>query len=236
MSLIQCHNVALGYEGTTVLTGVNFQVYGGDYICIVGENGSGKSTLMKGILNLKSPISGTINMGDGLRADEIGYLPQVSTIQKDFPASVFEVVLSGRLNSCRRRAFYSALDKQAAMENMKRMGLGDMKNHSFQELSVGQQRRVLLARALCATKKLLLLDEPAAGLDPLVTNDLYHLIKRINQESSIAVVMVSHDLQSAIKHSSHILHLDRTQLFFGPTGDYRKSDLCSGYLGGSDDV
>lgn len=236
MSLISCSNATFGYDGTPVLSDVNFSVNKGDYLCIVGENGSGKSTLIKGLLKLKTPISGSVETGDGLLSTEIGYLPQQSEAQKNFPASVFEVVLSGRLNSCKKRPFYSSEDKKAAEEKLALMGMSDMKKRCYHELSGGQQQRVLLARALCATKKLLLLDEPVAGLDPIVTNDMYKLIESINKEHGITIIMVSHDIAAAVKYSTHILQLGHKQLFFGTTQDYVKSHWGKIFLGGEDDV
>ena len=225
MALISCKNVSLGYEDSVVLQDVDFQVNSGDYICIVGENGSGKSTLIKGLLKLKNPVSGSITYGDGLKKDEIGYLPQQTQVQRDFPAGVYEVVLSGRLNNLKFKPFYSKEDKKTALEKIKLLGIEDLMNKSYQELSGGQQQRVLLARALCATKKLLLLDEPYTGLDPIVTNDLCELISRLNKEYGITVIMVSHDIHTAATHASHILHLGKTQLFFGSTCDYLDSDI-----------
>lgn len=236
MSLIKCSNASFGYDGTPVLSDVNFSVNKGDYLCIVGENGSGKSTLIKGLLKLKTPISGSVETGDGLLASEIGYLPQQSEAQKNFPASVFEVVLSGRLNSCRRRPFFSSEDKKEANEKLELMGMAEMKKRCYHELSGGQQQRVLLARALCATKKLLLLDEPVAGLDPIVTNDMYKLIEKINKEHGITIIMVSHDIAAAVKYSSHILQLGHKQLFFGTTEDYVKSNWGKMFLGGEENV
>lgn len=232
MSLIKCSNAAFGYDGSPVLTGVDFSVEQGDYLCIVGENGSGKSTLIKGLLKLKTPISGTVETGDGLLASEIGYLPQQSEAQKNFPASVYEVVLSGRLNSCRSKPFYSSEDKRDVGEKLELMGMSDMKKRCYHELSGGQQQRVLLARALCATKKLLLLDEPVAGLDPIVTNDMYRLIERINKEYKITIIMVSHDIAAAVRYASHILQLGHKQLFFGATPEYVSSNWGRLFLGG----
>ncbi|MCQ2462018.1 MAG: metal ABC transporter ATP-binding protein [Clostridia bacterium] len=236
MALIKCNNACFGYDGTPVLTDVNFAVNKGDYLCIVGENGSGKSTLIKGLLKLKTPVSGTVETGDGLLSTEIGYLPQQSEAQKNFPASVYEVVLSGRLNSCHRRPFFSAEDKKAANEKLELMGMSDMKKRCYHELSGGQQQRVLLARALCATKKLLLLDEPVAGLDPIVTNDMYKLIEKINKEHGITIIMVSHDIAAAVKYSTHILQLGHKQLFFGSTSEYTKSNWGKTFLGGEENV
>ena len=233
MPLITCQDVSFSYEGNTAISNLNFDVHSGDYLCIVGENGSGKSTLIKGLLRLKSPQTGNILMGDGLRANEIGYLPQQTAAQKDFPASTYEVVLSGRLGARGILPFYSRTDKTLAEENIKLLGIQALRNRCYRELSGGQQQRVLLARALCATKKVLLLDEPVAGLDPVVTQELYRLIEKINLETGITVIMVSHDIQSAVKYAKHILHLKNTQVFFGKTEDYLKSSVGIGFLGGA---
>lgn len=220
MSILTCNHVTLGYDGVPILKDINFAVGQDSYLCVIGENGAGKSTLIKGILGLIRPMSGRIETGEGLRSSEIGYLPQQTVIQKDFPASVFEVVLSGRTNSLGLRPFFGRADREAAEEKMELLGISGLRKHCYQELSGGQQQRVLLARALCATKKLLLLDEPVAGLDPEATKDLYELISRINSEQGIAVIMVSHDIPAAMKYSNHILQLSHKQLFFGKTREY----------------
>lgn len=220
MALISCKDVSLGYEGKTILNEVNFELNGGEYLFIIGENGAGKSTLIKGLLKLKKPMSGQIVMGDGLKSSEIGYLPQQTIAQKDFPASVYEVVLSGRLNSLGWRPFYSRKDKQDVLDKLELMGISHLKNKCYHDLSGGQQQRVLLARAMCATKKLILLDEPAAGLDPIVTVELYELIAKINKEMGITVIMVSHDMDAMNKYATHILHLSHKQLFYGTKEEY----------------
>lgn len=230
MALIRCENVSIGYEGQTVVKDLDFSIEAGDYLCIVGENGSGKSTLVKSLLGLKSVEKGRIIYGDGLKQNEIGYLPQQTDAQKDFPASVYEVVLSGRLNSRGLKPFYTGADKKAAVEKMEVLGIRDLSKHCFRDLSGGQKQRVLLARALCATKTLLLLDEPVTGLDPIVTAEFYQLIRRINRESGIAVVMVSHDIESAVEDASHILHLQEKMLFFGTSEDYRRSRVGQSFL------
>ncbi|MDD6312732.1 MAG: metal ABC transporter ATP-binding protein [Firmicutes bacterium] len=232
MALIDCRGVSLAYDGKTVVSGLDFQVNSGDYLCILGENGSGKSTLIKGLLRLKEPVCGSITYGDGLKKNEIGYLPQQTVIQRDFPATVYEVVLSGCLSSLGRRCFYGKKEKSAALSNMEKLGIGDIKNACYRELSGGQQQRVLLARALCATKKLLLLDEPVAGLDALVTGELYRLIEKLNRETGITVIIVSHDMSVAAKTATHILHLKHTQLFFGTREDYMKSAAKDILFGG----
>ena len=235
MALIRCENVSIGYEGQIVVKDLNFQIASGDYLCIVGENGSGKSTLVKSLLGLKSVEKGQIIFGDGLRQTEIGYLPQQTDVQKDFPASVYEVVVSGRLNSRGIRPFYTSADKKTAFEKMKMLGIEDLSGQCFRDLSGGQKQRALLARALCATKTLLLLDEPVTGLDRIVTAEFYELIQRINKESGIAVVMVSHDIERAVKYATHILHLQEKVLFFGTAEDYQKSRVGRTFLGGGAD-
>ncbi len=225
MALIKVSDVSLGYDGKSIVRDLNFSVNKGDYLCIVGENGSGKSTLMKTLLGQKTVLSGKIEYSDGLKQTEIGYLPQQTEVQKDFPASVKEIVLSGCLNGCGLKPFYSKEQKSAAKENMEKLGISDLAGRCYRELSGGQQQRVLLARALCATKKLIILDEPVAGLDPVVTQNLYKIIKEIN-ESGITVIMVSHDMDAAIKYASHILHICHKPLFFGKKEDYAVSDTC----------
>ncbi len=222
MAQLTCQNLTVGYDGRTVLQGLNFEVNPGDYLCILGENGSGKSTLMKTILGLQAPISGTILTGDGLRKNEIGYLPQQTQAQKDFPASVREIVLSGCQGRCGSRPFYSKEEKRLAEENIGKMGIGSLTKRCYRELSGGQQQRVLLARALCATRKMLLLDEPVSGLDPRVTAEMYGLIERLNREEGITVIMISHDISAALKYASHILHIGDS-VFFGTKTDYLQS-------------
>ncbi len=233
MALIRCEDVSIGYEGQTVVRDLNFSIEAGDYLCIVGENGSGKSTLVKSLLGLKGVEKGRIIYGDGLRKNEIGYLPQQTEVQKDFPASVYEVVLSGRLNSRGLKPFYTGTDKKQAAEKMELLGIRDLENQCFRDLSGGQKQRVLLARALCATRTMLLLDEPVTGLDPLVTAEFYQLIRRINRESGIAVVMVSHDIESAVEDATHILHLQEKMLFFGTADAYRTSRIGRKFLSGA---
>ena len=232
MAILECEDLSFGYDGETVLEGVNFALSAGDYLCVVGENGTGKSTLSKGLLGLKAPDKGSIRFGDSLLSTEIGYLPQQTQIQRDFPASVREVVLSGCLNSLGRRLHYNADDRQRAAMNLERMGIEDLADKSYHELSGGQQQRVLLARALCATKKLLLLDEPVTGLDPIATGEMYNLIKLVNLCDGITVIMVSHDIHAAVRYATHILHLGHEQLFFGSSAAYRESSLARRFLGG----
>lgn len=223
MAQISVRGVSLGYEGKTVVRDLNFTVDRGDYLCIVGENGSGKSTLIKALLRLIPPLAGTIETGGGLSASKIGYLPQQTPVQKDFPASAWEIVLSGCLSRCGLRPFYTGEEKGLAKANMERLGITSLARQCYRELSGGQQQRVLLARALCATRLMLLLDEPAAGLDPKVTGEMYALVEKLNREDGITILMVSHDIPSAIRYASHILHLGVEPPFFGTTPEYLSS-------------
>ena len=222
MAQIICKNLIVGYEGQVVRDNINFEVKKGDYLCIVGENGSGKSTLMKTLLSLQKPMGGEIVFGDGLLPNEIGYLPQQSTVKRDFPATNFEIVLSGNLSHS--SFFYSEKDRNNAFDAMKRLHIEQFKDRCFRELSGGQQQRVLLARALCATKKVLLLDEPVSGLDPKVTAEMYALVKELNERDNITIIMISHDLNDALKYATHILHIG-SEVFFGTKNEYLNSDL-----------
>lgn len=228
MALLTASDVSLGYDNHVIVKNLNFAVNAGDYLCIVGENGSGKSTLMKTILGLKAPMSGQISFGDGLKAGDIGYLPQQTSIQKDFPASVEEIVLSGCQGRCGLRPFYNRQEKELAEKNLERMGIAELKKRPYRELSGGQQQRVLLARALCATQKLLLLDEPVAGLDPNVTDQMYSLIRKLNNEG-ITIIMISHDIYAAIGYASHILHIGNG-LFFGSREKYLESETGKSFI------
>ena len=227
MPQIICENAALGYDGKPLVTGLNFVVNAGDYLCIVGENGSGKSTLMKTILNLTAPLAGAIRM-EGLRPTEIGYLPQQTQVQRDFPASVQEIVRSGFQGQCGLRPFYTREEKAVAARNLERLGLGGFERRCYRELSGGQQQRVLLARALCATRKCLLLDEPVSGLDPKAAAQMYEIIRQLHQEG-ITIIMISHDLESALNHATHVLHIGK-ELFFGTKEAYLRSGIGRSFL------
>ena len=222
MAQLVCQNLCVGYDGKSVLQNLNFEVFAGDYLCIVGENGSGKSTLMKTILGLQQPVSGRILTGDGLRKNEIGYLPQQTQVQKDFPASVREIVLSGCQGRCGSRPFYNKEERQIAADAMDKMQITQLARRCYRELSGGQQQRVLLARALCATQKMLLMDEPVSGLDPKVTAEMYTLIEKLNRDDGITVIMISHDMSAAVKYADRILHIGDT-VFFGTKTEYLQS-------------
>lgn len=203
MAILTVRNLAVGYDRRSVLENIDFEISAGDYFCIVGENGSGKTTLMKTILGLISPISGTIEYGDNLERKQIGYLPQQTDTQRDFPASVYEIVLSGCQNSLGNRFFYNSKQKALALKQIDKMGLTNLKNRCYRELSGGQQQRVLLARALCATSRVLLLDEPVSGLDPQMTEEMYQLIHGLNEEG-LTIIMISHDLDNVKKYANKI--------------------------------
>ena len=221
--LVNCQNVSLGYDGHIVVHGLDFSLQTGDFLCVAGENGSGKSTLIKGLLGLISPMQGTITFSPDLKHTEIGYLSQESVMKKDFPAGVFEIVLSGNLGKMGLRPFYTSAEKRRAEHTLRQLVVEDLKDKCFRELSGGQQRRVLLARALCAAQKLLVLDEPFAGLDPLISAELYTLLKTINREMGMTIIMISHDIEVA-DCATHALHLRKQQLFFGPMEEYRNSE------------
>ncbi|MBQ3451293.1 MAG: ABC transporter ATP-binding protein [Selenomonadaceae bacterium] len=216
MNLLTCEKVSLGYGSRVVVKDLSFKVSAGDYLCIVGENGAGKSTLVKTLLGLQKPLAGKISLN--VAAGEVGYLPQQTQIQKDFPASVEEIILSGCLARKKFLPFYSAEDKKISAQNMERLKISALAKKSFRELSGGQQQRVLLARALCAARKILLLDEPIAGLDPEAAADMYKIISELNR-SGMTIIMISHDVDEAIKHATHVLHLGE-KIFFGASGDY----------------
>ena len=222
MKLIECSKLCMKYEGVTTFEDLSFSVEEGDFLCIVGENGSGKSTLIKGILGLKEPSSGTIKF-NGLKQKEIGYLPQQTAAQKDFPATVREVVLSGCLNRSKLSPFYSKENKERAMRAVEKMKIGEILKKSYRDLSGGQQQRVLLARALCATEKLLLLDEPVSGLDPLVTSEMYEVIDELN-DSGVTIIMVTHDIHNAVHYGNKLLNMSRNDYYFGDVDEYIKTD------------
>lgn len=230
MPQLLCQNLAVGYDGKTVVSGLNFEVCAGDYLCIVGENGAGKSTLVKTLMQLQSPLSGSIRFDDGLQKKEIGYLPQQTIVQKDFPASVQEIVRSGCQTRCGLRPFYSREEKQLAADAMRKMQVEGLRKRCYRELSGGQQQRVLLARALCAARKMLLLDEPAAGLDPKVTAELYSLIEKLNREDGVTILMISHDIHAAVRYASHILHIGQ-EVFFGTKEAYLQSSQGQSFVG-----
>ena len=220
MSLLTFNKLTIGYEDNPVLKDLSFAIDKGDYLAILGENGAGKSTLLKTMLGLIKPLGGSISFGEGVKKTEIGYLPQQTVVQRDFPASVWEIVISGCLARNGLRPFYSNEDKELAKANIKRMGLEGFEKRCYRELSGGQQQRVLLARALCSSNKILVLDEPVTGLDPKVTNQLYELVDTLNQEG-VTIVMISHDLH-VLRHATKILHIGR-ETFFGTRDEYLNS-------------
>lgn len=240
MTQIECKELSLGYEGRVISKDITFSVNKGDYLCIVGENGTGKSTLIKTLLKLKTPLSGTIDYKDGLTRRHIGYLPQQTQIQRDFPASVKEIVRTGCLGMHGVFPFYTREEKKRADSMLAKLGITDLRNQCYRELSGGQQQRVLLARALCATEEMLLLDEPVAGLDPKVTQELYELIADLNKKEGITIIMVSHDMEAAVRYATHVLHLSHTPLFFGSKEQYVEKgfdlwDMTRGMGGNTDD-
>ncbi len=233
MSLIQVRDLSISYDGKTIVSGINFDIDQGDFMCVFGENGSGKSSLIKAILGLKSTASGHIHFAKDFSRRDIGYMPQKTQIQQDFPASVLEVVLSGCQGSMGFRPFYGKAEKAKAARAMERLGITDIKKECYRSLSGGQQQRVLLARALCGADKMILLDEPTTALDPIATTDFYRLIYELNKDSGITVVMVSHDISGSLKYSGTVLHIGGSEvMFYGKTADYVKTRIGASFLGG----
>lgn len=232
--LITCEHVDFGYENHDAVIDLNLEIYPGDYLCVVGENGSGKSTLIKGLLGLLKPTSGIITTADELKRSGIGYLPQQTAAQKDFPATVREVVLSGTLGRRGNRPFYGSKEKNLAASAMDRLGITDLKNKCYRELSGGQQQRVLIARALCASEKMLILDEPITGLDPSAIEDFYEMIRSLNRKDGITIVMVSHDIRNVIDQAGRILHLQQKVLFCGTVQEYKNTEAGRRFAGGDE--
>jgi zinc transport system ATP-binding protein len=227
MKLITCENISLGYEGKLIQKNLNFAIQRGVYLSVIGENGSGKTTLLKTLLGLKSPVEGRIFTGDLIQKNQFGYLPQQTIIQKDFPASVEEIVFSGFINQSGLRPFYTKGEKKRAREIIEKLNLQELKQTCYRELSGGQQQRVLLARALCASVEILFLDEPAASLDPIVTKELYVIVKQLHQEG-MTIVMISHDVSAVLEYSSHILQLGQSEYFFGTKEEYLQKKMEMG--------
>ncbi len=232
MNIVTFKNVSFGYENHTAVDRVSFSLNQGDFLCIVGKNGSGKSTLLKGLLGFLKPIGGQVSFAKKVREEGIGYLPQQTAAQKNFPATVMEVVLSGCLKERGHRPFYSKKEKEKAIYNLERIGMATRKNRCYCDLSGGQQQRVLIARALCATKDILLLDEPTTGLDPKATKELYRIFEYLNKEEHVTILMVSHDVQNMISYATHILHMNRQMKFFGTVEEYKESSVGKEFLGG----
>lgn len=235
MELIKGRNLSYAYQGKTVLKNVDFSLEEGDFLCILGENGSGKSTLIKGILKMKKHISGEMYYNKNLVKNSIGYLPQYTSVQNDFPAKVKEVVLSGMLSKLKFRPFYSSKDKHRMNEIMKSLSIYELRNKSFAEISGGQRQRVLLARAICASNKILVLDEPEANLDPIVRKELYSLVEKINKEMEMAIIMVSHQVGKAVQYADKVLHLDDKGHFFGSKESYMNTDMANNFFEGRKD-
>jgi len=228
--LIDCQNLSFGYDGHITVSGLNFSVQTGDFLLIAGENGSGKSTLIKGLMRLLPPMEGKLNFSPDYKQSQTGFLSQQTAAKQDFPAGVMEIVLSGNLGKKGFNPFYTSTERHIAEEKLRLLEIENLKDRCFRELSGGQQRRVLLARSLCAAEKLLVLDEPFAGLDPLISAQLYRLLEKINSETGITIIMVSHEIEAA-GCAKKVLHLQKQQLFFGSIDEYRKNEIGKKFLG-----
>lgn len=226
--LLECENLSVSFDGRKILDNVSFFVEERDFLCIVGENGTGKTTLTNAILGLV-PISGGSIRLNGISKSDIGYLPQKLKAESGFPASVSEIVLSGFVGKSFFRPFYSRMQRCKAEDSMKLLSVYELRRRSFSELSGGQQQRVLLARAVCASEKLVMLDEPVTGLDAASSDGFYKLIVHLNTDHGMAVIMVSHDIRRAVKYCGKVLHLGHGVQFFGSSGEYAKTELYARY-------
>ena len=233
MSQIVCRDLSLGYDKKIISSDISFTVNKGDYLCIIGENGSGKTTLMKVLLGLLKPIGGSIELSDGLGHGDIGYLPQQIEAQKDFPASVEEVVLSGCIGHKGFLPVYSKADRLRAHDNLRKMGIDGLQRKCYRELSGGQQQRVLLARALCAADKMIVLDEPVSGLDPSAAAEMYRIIESLNKDDGMTVIMISHDVEAALRYATHILYIGNRPRFFGTKEEFLKRERSRSAEGGA---
>ncbi|MDO4556627.1 MAG: ABC transporter ATP-binding protein [Lachnospiraceae bacterium] len=231
MKIVSCKDITIGYDNQPVFSHLSFDIEEGDYISVLGENGSGKSTLIKTLLGLTKPLSGNISLLEGLTHETIGYLPQQTTAQRDFPASVEEIVMSGFLGQKGWKPFYTKKERLTAAAHMEELSIDSLAKKNYRNLSGGQQQKVLLARALCAAKKLLILDEPVTGLDPAAQTELYQMINHLNQCHNMTIVMISHDITSAIRYSSKILHLGTDEYFYGSQKEYLSSKLYQNWKG-----
>ncbi len=209
MACLTCDNLSIGYSGTPVASGISFSVSPGDLLCILGKNGIGKSTLVKTLLRLIPPISGRLELSGHHTGCGVGYLPQRGETQRDFPASAGEIVLSGRLARIGSRPFFSKEDRQAALDALERTDALELRDRPFSQLSGGQQQRVLLARALCAASRIVVLDEPTNGLDPDAAKGLYDLLETLRHDG-LAVIIVSHDVSEALSHATHVLAFENS--------------------------
>ncbi len=231
MPVITTKDLTLAYDGDEVVKCLDISIYKGDYVCIIGENGSGKSTLAKAILGLISPVSGKIEY-NGINKTSIGYLPQQTNVQRDFPVSVYEIIMSGFAGKAFPLPFYSKKQKEKANSIMDMLGILNVKNSCFNELSGGQQQRVLLSRALCGADNILVLDEPVSNLDPVITNEFYDIIFKLNKQKNVTVIMVSHDMSVVTKYATKVLHLSENKYFFDTAQKYINSNIAAQFIGG----
>ena len=229
MNMITCNRLSLFYDALPVVQDLSFSVDEGSLLYVIGENGSGKSTLIKALLGLHPVREGEIIFDKCISKTSIGYMPQKTQAQRNFPASVWEVVLSGFCGKNPFLPFYTKAEKATAENNLRLLSILDLKKRSYRELSGGQQQRVLLARALCATEKILILDEPTAALDPHATAEFHSLILQLNQKYGITVIMISHDFEAAKRYATHVLLLDHHGNYFGKTTDFLASDEAKSF-------
>lgn len=227
--LLECKNLSVSFDGRPIIEDLSFTVNENDFICIVGENGTGKSTLTNAMLGLIPITSGNIEL-HGICKSDIGYLPQKLKVENNFPASVYEIVMSGFVGKSIFNPFYTKSQKCKAEDSIELLSIDGIKSRPFTELSGGQQQRVLLARAICAAEKLVLLDEPVTGLDAQSSDNFYKLIMHLNSEHGVAVVMVSHDIERSVQFAGKVLHLGADNYFFGTVDEYKATDYYKNFL------
>ena len=225
MKILECKKLNIGYNERSICKDISFEVESGQYICVIGENGSGKTTLLKTILGLNKPISGKVVFDKKFDKSNLGYLPQQTDMQKDFPATVLEVVMSGFINKMKFRPFYNKREKEKAQEILKYLNITDLQKRSYKDLSGGQQQKVLLARALCSTNELLILDEPTNGLDARSIKSFYELLADLNSQG-MTIIMISHNLDKVINYASHIVYLKGTPEFIGTKEDFLQTEYA----------
>lgn len=226
MPLIEFKDLCIGYEHKVIIKNINLEINDGEYVCVFGDNGVGKTTFLKTILGLIPPLSGSIIIEDTFNKKEVGYLPQRMQLKPEFPASCFEIVLSGCVNRLKIWPFYRKSHRDLAIEKMKLLGVANLKDKPFRVLSGGQQQRILLARALCATDRLLILDEPFTGLDYHAAKSLYDLLEKINKQLNVTIIVVSHFMEDILAYSTKVVHLSKEEVFCGTPEQYvQKFDL-----------
>lgn len=229
--VVEIRNVDFSYDDVLVLKDITLTIEEGDFLGIVGPNGSGKTTLLKLILGLIHPLRGSVRVfgqAPERARHSIGYVPQHAEIDSSFPISAMDVVLIGRLGKAPLIGRYRKIDREMAEEALKEVEIYEFRNHRFGTLSGGQRQRVLMARALVGKPEMLLLDEPTASIDGRVEQDIYELLKRLNEKATI--ILVSHDLGFISTYVNRVACVNRS-LVCNPT-EHVTADVIEACYGG----